>query len=505
MANVSKEEAAPGDDDTDENGRVVVPQDATIKDYILTCRNVNPNNEEQYVDEREVVKVAFKGTSIYIQGLCGIDPQAWIKGTVSGSTATFAKRQYVADYVGKKIYMIGYNGAECDMVFNYSTATGALQTDLYLFSISADNDAYQMLTNVALTVKDGDGPDPEPVKPDVVTPPEGLQTSEYLFSATLVTKDYDGSWLQEPLKQNVRLGFNGIKVYLQGLCKQLPYAWIEGIRDASDGEITFASGQYYGEMKTPYGMGYDFYFAAANYPTSNPTWLNEATFTYNTTTGEYASRNLLTLNSSATQINPYEFYAGAKLTKIADVAATPATPSVTDYTPYMVNPNDPTDGYGLLQLNIPVESDAHAPLLTDKLYYQLYIEQNGVQSLYTFRNTLYRDVKEDMTQVPYNYADYDFYLGGTAVYFYDDLKDVKKFGVQSIYTGGNEQHESPISWFDVDADVDGIDAAPARQAQPVSESYTDLQGRPVTANGKGLLLKSVRMSDGTVKTVKVIR
>ena len=502
-ATISKEEIKGGSD-IDENGRVVVPTDATVKNYTLTCRNVNPNNEEQYTEENETVQVAFLGSSIYIQGLCGYDPSAWIKGTVSGSTATFAKRQFVTTYNSVKLYMIGYAGSEDDIVFNYNTETGSLQTDQYIFCISEDNNTYQMLTNVALTVQNGDTPTPEPQKPDVVTPPDGLQTSEYLFSATRIMKDYDGSWLQEPIKYNVRVGINGIKVYVQGLCQQLPYAWIEGTRDASDGELSFASGQYYGQMKTPYGMGYDFYFAAANYPTSNPTWIDEGSFSYNSSNGTYSSRNLLTLNSSATEINPYEFYAGAKLVKIADVAATPATPSVTAYTAYMTNPNNPSEGYGMLQLNVPVESTTGEPLLTDKLGYQLYTEQDGQQAIYTFKSPRYQDVKEDMTLVPYNYTDYDFYLGGTAVYFYDDLKDVKKLGVQSVYMGGNERHESEISWYNVNTDPSAISTIDS-ESTPVSVSYTDLQGRKVSANTKGLVLKTTRMSDGTVKTAKTVR
>lgn len=505
VATVSKETIDPDNgNDIGEDGRVVVPQDATTKDYMLTGQNVNPNNEEQYENLNETVKVAFKGTSVYIQGLCAYDPSAWIKGTVNGNTATFAKRQYVTSYGGKKLYMIGYDGSECDIVFNYSASTGTLQTDLYIFCITGDNDAYQLLTDVALTLKNGDVPEPDPVKPDVVTPPEGLQTTEYLFTATSITKDYDGSWLQEPVKYNVRMGFSGRDVYVQGLCKSLPMAWIKGTRDTSDGELTFASGQYYGELKTPVGIGYDFYFAAANYPTTNPVWLDEGTFAYNASTGVYSSRVLLTLNSSATVINPYEFYAGAKLTKIPDVAATPATPQITNYQAYMVNPQDPNDGYGLVVMEIPVESVTGDPLLTEKLGYRIYFEQHGTQAVYTFKNDRYKDVKDDMTVVPYTYIDYDFYYGGSAFYFYDDLKFAEKIGVQSVYTGGGETHESEIFWYETNIDPAGVDAA-RMQGLPVGESYTDLQGRSVSSNAKGLLLKTTRMSNGTTKTVKLLR
>lgn len=373
VATVSKETIDPDNgNDIGEDGRVVVPQDATTKDYMLTGQNVNPNNEEQYENLNETVKVAFKGTSIYIQGLCAYDPSAWIKGTVNGNTATFAKRQYVTSYGGKKLYMTGYNGSECDIVFNYSSETGSLQTDTYILCITEEGYTYQLLKNLMLIQKNGNEPDPEPVKPDVVTPPEDLQTDTYQFSATLVGQDYDGSWVQEPISYNVRMGFSGVTVYIQGMSVYLPDAWIKGTRNASDGEMTFASGQYYGEF-TPEGTGYhfDLYFAAANYPTSSPSWIDEATFSYNQSTASYNCRQLLLLNISGTKLAPLEFYAGAKLTK-------------------------------------------------------------------------------------------------------------------------------------VETDPAGIDATNSK-AQSVSERFTDLQGRSVSPDSRGLLLKTTRMSDGTVHTIKVLR
>lgn len=495
VATISKEKQESTDPDTDENGRIVVPSDATVKNYLLTGQNVNPNDETQYEELKETVKVAFKGSNVYIQGLCAYDPTAWIKGTISGSTATFAKRQYMTTYGNVKLYMIGYNGSECDITFSYNSSTGALATDIYIICVTSDNNSYQLLKNLTLTVKEGS----TPVEPDptVVTPPAGLTTTEYAFTALKYSTDpMTGEWVQENLNYNVRLGFSGNDVYLQGLCYELPDAWIKGKRDASDGELTFPSGQYYGKVF----MGY--YFAAANYPTTNPTWKSEALFTYDTQTGNYSTNDLLTLNSSATVMNPYEFYIMAKLTKVADKAATPANPSVKGFVPY----GKQQDGnYGRILLDIPTVSTTGEGLLTSKLGYQFFLEKNGTQSAYTFEKSRYKNIPADMTVVPYTYADgWDFYLGGTCVYFYDDFKDVTKIGIQSVYTGGGAENKSEVVWFDVQAFIkDGIETVSG--SQPVSESYTDLQGRAVSADTKGLVLKTTRMSDGTVKTIKIMR
>ena len=48
----------------------------------------------------------------------------------------------------------------------------------------------------------------------------------------------------------------------------------------------------------------------------------------------------------------------------------------------------------------------------------------------------------------------------------------------------------------------GIDALNAEQ---VSESFIDLQGRKAGETTKGLLIRQTRQADGTVKNQKVVR
>jgi hypothetical protein len=47
--------------------------------------------------------------------------------------------------------------------------------------------------------------------------------------------------------------------------------------------------------------------------------------------------------------------------------------------------------------------------------------------------------------------------------------------------------------------------APTLSATEHAATYTDLQGQAVTAQTKGMVIKCVRMSDGTVKTTKMVR
>ncbi len=57
------------------------------------------------------------------------------------------------------------------------------------------------------------------------------------------------------------------------------------------------------------------------------------------------------------------------------------------------------------------------------------------------------------------------------------IEDWDAIGVKSIYTGGGETHESPITWYDL---TTGINTITASDEQPTE--YYDLMGRRVDAS-----------------------
>ena len=147
-------------------------------------------------------------------------------------------------------------------------------------------------------------------------------------------------------------------------------------------------------------------------------------------------------------------------------------------------------------------NDIFAALLS----YQLLIDRNGEQSVYEFTTDDYFFLEENMTVVPYNFTDYyDIDVAGKQVYIYgDDIDEWNAIGVKSIYTVGDksrETRESEIFWYQLKptaiTSIDNNDV--------VETNYYDLQGRKVTTNATGLLIKQMRMQDGTTKSIKVLR
>ena len=60
-----------------------------------------------------------------------------------------------------------------------------------------------------------------------------------------------------------------------------------------------------------------------------------------------------------------------------------------------------------------------------------------------------------------------------------------KIGIQSVYRGGDEEHESEIAWYQMTED--GIRLVGTTPAEASAKTY-DLQGRLVKNAGKGLYI-----------------
>lgn len=221
-----------------------------------------PQASPEEIDEE--VQVAISGTDIYMEMVHPFKEslKSWIKGTLDteAGTATFPV-QLMTIYSGMNIYISGStgNGAE-PIVFTYSEQMISNQSQYIQF---CDNEAgtepfcYHLQVTYLIPGED----DP------VVTVPDGLQTTSYVFTGNLLKKDEQGGYSSyngyEEVKRNVKVGFynNNTEVYIQGLSSQLPEGWVKGsVAEGSfgDKDVTIKKDQCYGK----YGF-YQLYVAAA--------------------------------------------------------------------------------------------------------------------------------------------------------------------------------------------------------------------------------------------------
>ena len=461
-----------------------LPDGAVIEDWTMSYRNTNPNNTAQYTDETDEVKVAFSGNNIFIQGLA--PTEAWLAGTIDGNKATFAARQYLGTAQGYNFYLIGYEGnGAIDVVFNYNAESGTLSTDANILLINEQDQALMQLSNIYLSKKGTGGPVVD--DDELVALPLNCTPQEYVFKATQINYNPDGSvGDMTPVEWLVNVAFNGTKeVYIQGVYEMLPDAWIKGTVD--EDVVTFAKNQYLGKAAI-----YKVFFTGL---LTNA--MSDAEFQLSD--GQLSSGSYyVAINSSKTSLAPFAVYAGITISKLEVVAATPATPSIEYYQPYSA-----AEGYAMLNINIPAKDVDGKAISAEHLGYSLYTQKGTDQKIYTFKKSMYQNLPSDeSTVIPYLFDDnYDFRARGVQVFINEDFGVYDKIGVQSVYTVNEDIRRSEISWFAMD--TRGI-SAPAGQ-DVAGESYFDMQGRKAQASSKGLLVKQVRTSDGSVKTMKVLR
>ena len=446
---------------TSEDHEIVTPPAGLVtEDYTLVSQ-VGSSDDKEYSqlwdgDHLQTLQVGFDGSDIYIKGMSSIFPDAWIKGTLSEDqkTVKIPTPQYIGSRVGEDgesvdWFFEGYNyenygDNDNNFFVNYNNEDGS-------FSISIWDEFYE---------RDIYGSDwitlyyPQIVKDmlndDVVTPPSGLATKDYMLKG----KYWNGDTIQIPLK----VGFYQDDVYVRGLFPGLPDAWIEG--KLSGNEITFPKWQCLGESdeisqlmaeqsnlveiesKKLYLFGLDL----ENYTTS------DLVVKYDEVNGTMTG-DVMVVGLSRTNLRfIVHVTQGFAITPISEKAATPSAPEISAFTIQ--------DGDIAFSFNIPFMGTEGEGLVTDNLCYRILTENAGNISTVSFNPADYETLQETMSLVPYGFSDKKYF---TPTYNYDSGKtenkvilkrsqfdSLNKIGVQSVYHGGGTTNESDVSWFTIE-------------------------------------------------------
>ena len=306
---------------------------------------------------------------------------------------------------------------------------------------------------------------------DIVTPPAGAEQMLYNFQG-------HDTYINQDTTFEVFVVLDNNDVYIKGLSEYLTDGWVKGT--IADGVATFPAA-YMGIFEF-WGDAYELNFDGATFTVNDDASVLTALDGYTTSVeGEILDE-----------------FINVTLTKAVAEIATPATPTITEFT---------EDDYGhYVKMTIPAKDVDGNDIFAALLSYQLLVDRNGEQSVYEFTTDNYEFIEENMTVVPYNFTDYyDIDVAGKQVYIYgDDIDEWNAIGVKSIYTVGDksrETRESEIFWYQLKPTA--ITSISTNDV--VETSYYDLQGRKVDASATGLLIKQMRMQDGTTRAVKVMR
>ena len=151
----------------------------------------------------------------------------------------------------------------------------------------------------------------------------------------------------------------------------------------------------------------------------------------------------------------------------------------------------------MLEMNIPLEDVDGNPIFASQLSYQLFSRIGDQVSPIPLEASRYEYATEDLTVIPYLYTDYwEVMQGGETVYVHaDGIETWEAIGAKTIYTGGGETNESPITWYELkNSGVTTISVDDARSLQ-----LYDLLGRRVDASN---LRPGIYVSKGRKVVIK---
>ncbi len=141
------------------------------------------------------VKVAFVGNEVYISGLTSNFPEAWIKGTLDGTTVTFSKFQFVGMYNSTMpVWAVGADsqtGALQDFTMTYDSEAQTLTLDenqILVFNAAEDR-MYYLSYIESLTIY---AEEPAPAQIDVLPYVNSFDTAADQKQFNIIDANEDG-------------------------------------------------------------------------------------------------------------------------------------------------------------------------------------------------------------------------------------------------------------------------------------------------------------------------
>lgn len=258
-----------------------------------------------------------------------------------------------------------------------------------------------------------------------------------------------------------------------------------------DGEkAVFPGVQYIGEVKEGYETFYTFIRAAKPVNGKYIEWVDQVDFDFDPETGVFTSEGSLAM--AAGNINPYVvlFWTDMSLTPYLNEARTPASPVILD-------DFELDDYYGwMISADIPCVDVNGNYIDPESLSYEVYI--NG--KLFTFNPDEYY-IEEPMTEVPYYFTAYGIEVESltTRVFSFFDSEKPESFGIRSICT-----IDGVVMKSDLVTNGESSVSVISDSAEIESVKFFTTSGTPADENSKGIVIKRITYTDGSVKTSKIV-
>ncbi len=322
------------------------------------------------------------------------------------------------------------------------------------------------------------------------TAPDEVEFCDYIFSNYPYATDIAYRTLQGGILDGT--------FYIKGLAEIIPDGIVKATIEGDKAHI--ATNQFLGVDQTYSTL---VYLKPCSYTIETDEWgwstiftdeVEEMVMDYDAEAYHFSNDELgLLINAGKMFISTHEQYLRPTFYKFEEKAATPASPEWLQYNPYT---ESEYYSWGFAGFNIFTWDVDNNYILPEKLFYTCYLDETPL--VFTTQN--YPDLEEDMTEIPYAFANNDIVASGEIHYVYFYTGDFNNFGVQTIYRGGGEDRRSPIIYYY----HTGINEATATDAIVLETNYFDVSGHQQQGLKKGLNIVVMKYSDGTTKSAKIM-
>ena len=116
---------------------VEIPEGLVAEEYSFSATD---NKDQAFTGS---VKIGIDGTDVYIQGLSGLLPDAWVKGTLTNNIVTIAGDQYLGNYNGLADFW--FQKEDATLAYDAENATFTANAPFYTYYIYSGKGTYDRL------------------------------------------------------------------------------------------------------------------------------------------------------------------------------------------------------------------------------------------------------------------------------------------------------------------------------------------------------------------------
>lgn len=440
-----------------------------------------------------VADIVDAADAVYVKTLVwGYNTEAWAKGVkTEGDTVVFTFPQqieyedYGDDDIVETYLQRGYYDAETKtflvsdtltVKFTYRDGTLTMAEPAFIGTFDATGE-WNGYGTERLTIK----PAPYTLKVPAAETPSTSCALTYGEGG-----DIEGAAF-------VNMAVEGQTLYLQGLNTAAPELWAAATIEGDS--VTFANKLYLGPDR--YNRRHTFLLTCYEgeawddeYEEYVPVLMPkpQLRLAYDAQAQTLSGTDYLVVNMNDRYVNFTDLYACPAVAPWQECAATPQDPVITSYS---------NDYDQVIRFQVPLFDTEGRLMNPDKVFFNIIFDDDP----YTFTaDDGYYWLDGELTDVPLMTDNYDIYASGQdhSVYLYNSLYE--RIGVQVIYRGAGEEHRSNIVYY-----ADPATALRALTSAAGTVRYTDLAGRRATAHSRGLLIRQQTLTDGSVRTDKVVR